>query len=149
MKEKSPTSVKDVKDLILASSKSILGKVLSPTKEKLSAFATKISESNQFSNNDNAKQSQGNNKSTCDMTNSDVVITKQSEVLDNKNNIDKITNVNSNKPQLMTRRELTDPFGSDEEDNIDENIDQSHNNVTHKNNEVEKDGSEYNQKQVL
>jgi hypothetical protein len=32
--ERSPTSVKDVKDKILASSKSILGKVLSPTKEK-------------------------------------------------------------------------------------------------------------------
>lgn len=33
-KDKSPSSVKDVKDIILASSKSILGKVLSPTKEK-------------------------------------------------------------------------------------------------------------------
>lgn len=33
--ERSPTSVKEVKDKILASSKSILGKVLSPTKEKL------------------------------------------------------------------------------------------------------------------
>lgn len=33
-KEKSPSSVKDVKDIILASSKSILGKVLSPAKEK-------------------------------------------------------------------------------------------------------------------
>ena len=33
-KDKSPTSVKDVKDIILASSKSILGKVLSPAKEK-------------------------------------------------------------------------------------------------------------------
>jgi hypothetical protein len=32
--DRSPTSVKDVKDKILASSKSILGKVLSPTKEK-------------------------------------------------------------------------------------------------------------------
>ncbi|PSN41828.1 hypothetical protein C0J52_14504 [Blattella germanica] len=32
--EKSPTSVKEVKDKILASSKSILGKVLSPTKDK-------------------------------------------------------------------------------------------------------------------
>ncbi|XP_066599069.1 EH domain-binding protein 1 isoform X2 [Prorops nasuta] len=34
VKDKSPSSVKDVKDIILASSKSILGKVLSPTKEK-------------------------------------------------------------------------------------------------------------------
>ena len=33
-KDKSPSSVKEVKDIILASSKSILGKVLSPTKEK-------------------------------------------------------------------------------------------------------------------
>jgi hypothetical protein len=32
--DRSPTSVKEVKDKILASSKSILGKVLSPTKEK-------------------------------------------------------------------------------------------------------------------
>lgn len=34
--DRSPTSVKDVKDKILASSKNIIGKVLSPTKEKLS-----------------------------------------------------------------------------------------------------------------
>ena len=33
-RERSPASVKDVKDMILASSKSILGKVLSPAKEK-------------------------------------------------------------------------------------------------------------------
>lgn len=33
-KERSPSSVKEVKDIILASSKSFLGKVLSPTKEK-------------------------------------------------------------------------------------------------------------------
>ncbi|XP_043592044.1 EH domain-binding protein 1 isoform X4 [Bombus pyrosoma] len=36
-KDKSPSSVKDVKDIILASSKSILEKVLSPTKEKYSS----------------------------------------------------------------------------------------------------------------
>ncbi|XP_011162469.1 EH domain-binding protein 1 isoform X5 [Solenopsis invicta] len=36
-KDKSPSSVKEVKDIILASSKSILGKVLSPTKEKYSS----------------------------------------------------------------------------------------------------------------
>lgn len=34
-KERSPTSVKEVKDKILASSKSILEKVLSPTKDKI------------------------------------------------------------------------------------------------------------------
>lgn len=36
-KDKSPSSVKEVKDIILASSKSILGKVLSPTKEKFAS----------------------------------------------------------------------------------------------------------------
>ncbi|XP_071574014.1 EH domain-binding protein 1 isoform X5 [Temnothorax nylanderi] len=36
-KDKSPSSVKEVKDIILASSKSILGKVLSPSKEKYSS----------------------------------------------------------------------------------------------------------------
>lgn len=41
-KDKSPSSVKDVKDIILASSKNILGKVLSPTKEK---FASREKES--------------------------------------------------------------------------------------------------------
>lgn len=42
-KDKSPTSVKDVKDIILASSKSILGKVLSPTKEKYNTSREKVS----------------------------------------------------------------------------------------------------------
>lgn len=65
-KEKSPTSVKDVKDIILASSKNILGKVLSPSKDKL-----------------------GQN------------VNKKTEV---------------KKLVLMTRRELCDPFGSDDED---------------------------------
>jgi hypothetical protein len=64
----SPSSVKDVKDKILASSKSILGKVLSPTKEK---FAR-------------------------DKSKSPVTTTPR--------------------PVLMTRRQLTDPFGSDDED---------------------------------
>lgn len=41
-KEKSPSSVKDVKDIILASSKSILGKVLSPSKEKYSMSKDKV-----------------------------------------------------------------------------------------------------------
>lgn len=40
LKERSPTSVKDV---ILASSKSILGKVLSPTKDKLANNREKVS----------------------------------------------------------------------------------------------------------
>ncbi|PNF35621.1 hypothetical protein B7P43_G01880 [Cryptotermes secundus] len=66
--ERSPTSVKEVKDKILASSKSILGKVLSPTKEKLAR----------------------------DKSKSPVATTQR--------------------PVLMTRRQLTDPFGSDDED---------------------------------
>ncbi|XP_046676068.1 EH domain-binding protein 1-like isoform X1 [Homalodisca vitripennis] len=66
--EKSPSSVKDV---IFASSKSILGKVLSPTKEK-------------YTNREKSKSP-----------------------------------VNSgSRPVLMTRRQLTDPFGSDEEEEI-------------------------------
>lgn len=65
-KEKSPTSVKDVKDILLASSKNIIGKVLSPAKDKLE---------------------QENSKKT-----------------------------DIKKPILMTRRELTDPFGSDDEE---------------------------------
>ncbi|XP_049830538.1 EH domain-binding protein 1 isoform X1 [Schistocerca gregaria] len=66
--EKSPTSVKDVKDKILASSKSIIGKVLSPTKDKFNREKSK------------------------------------SPV------------ANTQRPVLMTRRQLTDPFASDEED---------------------------------
>ncbi|XP_067006854.2 EH domain-binding protein 1 [Anabrus simplex] len=68
--DRSPTSVKDVKDKILASSKSILGKVLSPTKEKITREKSK----------------------------SPVTTTPR--------------------PVLMTRRQLTDPFGSDDEDDL-------------------------------
>ncbi|XP_067204675.1 EH domain-binding protein 1 isoform X3 [Linepithema humile] len=74
-KDKSPSSVKDVKDIILASSKSILGKVLSPTKEKYSSREKSKSPPR-------VQQAQ-------------------------------------QRPILMTRRQLTDPFGSDdEEENI-------------------------------
>ncbi|KAI4488090.1 hypothetical protein M0804_004938 [Polistes exclamans] len=74
-KDKSPSSVKDVKDIILASSKSILGKVLSPTKEKYMTREKSKSPS-------------------------------------------RIPQVQQ-RPILMTRRQLTDPFGSDdEEENI-------------------------------
>ncbi|KAK7790995.1 hypothetical protein R5R35_011455 [Gryllus longicercus] len=68
--DKSPTSVKDVKDKIVASSKIILGKVLSPTKEKL----------------------------TREKSNSPITTAPR--------------------PVLMTRRQLTDPFGSDEEEDV-------------------------------
>ncbi|KAK0096543.1 hypothetical protein PV326_005199 [Microctonus aethiopoides] len=72
MKDKSPTSVKDVKDIILASSKSILGKVLSPTKEKY-------------------------------------VSREKSKSPPRSLHVQQ-------RPILMTRRQLTDPFGSDDED---------------------------------
>ncbi|KAK3922498.1 EH domain-binding protein 1 [Frankliniella fusca] len=65
----SPNSVREVKDKILAGSKSILGKVLSPSKEKL--------------------QPREKSKSPTSPV---------------------------ERPVLMTRRQLTDPFGSDEED---------------------------------
>lgn len=71
---KSPTEKKDVKNMILSGSKHLLGKVLSPTKDKLTA----------------ASQANHNNV---------VVVVAPKE-----------------KPILMTRRELTDPFGSDDED---------------------------------
>ncbi|EEB12203.1 protein MLP1, putative [Pediculus humanus corporis] len=71
-KERSPTSVKEVKDKILASSKSILEKVLSPTKDKVTF------------NRDKSKSPP----------------------------------VKSSRPILMTRRQYSDPFGSDEEDEM-------------------------------
>lgn len=69
----SPTTVKDVKEIILSSSKNILGKVLSPSKDKITQ-------------KDSVKK------------------------------IEKMEKVEIKKPILMTRRELTDPFGSDDED---------------------------------
>lgn len=77
--EKSPTEKKDVKNLILSSSKHLLGKVLSPTKDKNSPV--------------------GNQQST----NTPNAITPNGQ---------------KDKPILMTRRELNDPFGSDDEDDL-------------------------------
>lgn len=72
VKEKSPTTVKDVKDILFNGSKSIMSKVISsPGKDK--------------------QQQQ-----------------QQVKKEDKKNDV--------KKPILMTRRELTDPFGSDDED---------------------------------
>uniref|UniRef100_A0A1L8E5L0 Putative ca2+-binding actin-bundling protein n=1 Tax=Nyssomyia neivai TaxID=330878 RepID=A0A1L8E5L0_9DIPT len=65
--EKSPTTKKDVKNFFLTGSKSLIGKVLSPTRDRPAE-----------------------------------------------------TQVPREKPILMTRRELTDPFGSDEEDEAQE-----------------------------
>lgn len=69
---KSPTNKKDVKNFLLSGSKNLIGKVLSPTRDKSPA------------------QSMNNGS---------------------------YTQTDPEKPLLMTRRELTDPFGSDEEDN--------------------------------
>lgn len=68
--QKSPTEKRDVKNLILSGSKHLLGKVLSPSKERNSIVPTPLSD----------------------------------------------TAVPKEKPILMTRRELTDPFGSDDEE---------------------------------
>lgn len=70
---RSPTEKKDVKNLILSGSRNLLGRVLSPTKDKAVTEA--------------------------------VVVAGQAQVAPPVA-----------KPALMTRRELTDPFGSDEED---------------------------------
>lgn len=74
--QKSPTEKKDVKNMILSGSKHLLGKVLSPVKDR----NTIAGGGHQALNNQSASQP-----------------TKE-------------------KPLLMTRRELTDPFGSDDED---------------------------------
>lgn len=67
--QKSPTEKRDVKNLILSGSKHLLGKVLSPSKER----------------------------NTLVPTPNDAAVPKE-------------------KPILMTRRELTDPFGSDDDE---------------------------------
>lgn len=76
---KSPTQRRDVKNLILSGSKNLLGKVLSPAKDK------------------NVIAGQANQNGTGN---------QQQPAQD--------------KPILMTRRELTDPFGSDDEDENDQ-----------------------------
>lgn len=84
-KVNSPHQKKDVKNMFLSGSKTLFGKVLSPTKEKSSySFHT---------NNNN--------------------------INNNNRNHDAI-NTNSVVP-LMTRRELNDPFGSDEDEEGDPN----------------------------
>lgn len=70
---RSPTEKKDVKNLILSGSRNLLGRVLSPTKDKAGSGG-------------------------------EAVTPPVSQVQP------------AAKPVLMTRRELTDPFGSDEED---------------------------------
>lgn len=69
--QKSPTDKKDVKNLILSGSKHLLGKVLSPAKDRPANASAPTTTT---------------------------------------------TTAAREKPLLMTRRELTDPFGSDDED---------------------------------
>lgn len=84
--EKSPIDRKDVKNLILTGSKHLLGKVLSPVKDK------------QIQTNNNKIQTNGSQTS-------------------NQQNASNTTTPNSKEGTiLMTRRELNDPFGSDDED---------------------------------
>lgn len=87
--EKSPVDKKDVKNLILTGSKHLLGKVLSPVKDK------------QFPTNNNKIQT-----TTMTTTNG-----SQSSNTSNTN-----TPAGKENQILMTRRELNDPFGSDDED---------------------------------
>lgn len=75
--EKSPTDKKDVKNLILSGSKHLLGKVLSPSKDKVHANGAAVVASKTPSS---------------------------------------VTPGDKEKPFLMSRRELNDPFGSDDED---------------------------------
>lgn len=79
--EKSPTDKKDVKNLILSGSKHLLGKVLSPSKDKNHAISA---------------------GGVAAKTPSTVTPTQQGG--------------DKEKPFLMSRRELNDPFGSDDED---------------------------------
>lgn len=78
--DKTPNDKKDVKNLILTGSKHLLGKVLSPVKDKQQQIAI---------NNNNKIQT-------------NTMTTSSSQAKDGT--------------ILMTRRELTDPFGSDDDD---------------------------------
>lgn len=83
--QKSPTEKKDVKNLILSSSKHLLGKVLSPSRDKSGLNASQV------------------NHNTSTTTTSTATTAQSQQPV-------------KEKPILMTRRELTDPFGSDDED---------------------------------
>ncbi|GAB0090800.1 EH domain-binding protein 1 [Sergentomyia squamirostris] len=92
--EKSPTTKKDVKNFFLTGSKSLIGKVLSPTKDRSSGQE----------------------------------VTQQQ--------------VMKEKPILMTRRELTDPFGSDDEDEVPVNGEKSSHDAARRSSEVSPDDSQ-------
>lgn len=87
--DKTPNDKKDVKNLILTGSKHLLGKVLSPVKDKQIAM----------NNNNKIQTNAGSNTMTTPSMAKDGNI-------------------------LMTRRELTDPFGSDDDDDDDDKNDE-------------------------
>lgn len=101
--EKSPIDKKDVKNKILTGSKHLLGKVLSPVKDK------------HFQSNTNKIQVNGSQNSN--QANAGVTPTTT-------------TPATKEAPILMTRRELCDPFGSDEED--DDQVDKQSGSQTQK-----------------
>lgn len=103
-KEKSPvnTAMKDVKGF-LASSKNVLGKVLSPTKEKLNNLKSSFDKST-------SKEVIDQNKAAKEIERKNVV-----EIVPERPQLD-IAVREARPVKLMTRKQLTDPFGSDEED---------------------------------
>ncbi|XP_055373046.1 EH domain-binding protein 1 isoform X2 [Condylostylus longicornis] len=107
---KSPTSKKDVKNLILSGSKNLLVKVLSPTKDKNATNALHQQHLHNQVNQQQQHQSQ-NNRNSATINNTGTAIPANNNDINNKN-----------KPILMTRRQLTDPFGSDDEDDKKEKI---------------------------
>lgn len=121
IKDKSPLgNVKEMKDMILASSKSIIGRVLSPTKEKLqnikSSFESKPHSKDLNENNSNKSNVINKEMLSKDLKKESVV--KQDVKNDNKTPAQAMgVTVREAWPvKLMTRKQLTDPFGSDEED---------------------------------
>lgn len=110
---KSPRDKKDVKNLLLSSSKNLLGKVLSPTKDK---GIPQFPQQSVMTTQQQQQQQQNSNKNN---NNDESVANTQSSL--NQNNVittnsNASTTNSTEKPILMTRRQLTDPFASDEED---------------------------------
>ncbi|XP_014209545.1 EH domain-binding protein 1 isoform X2 [Copidosoma floridanum] len=99
-REKSPSSVKEVKDMIFASSKSILGKVLSPSKEKFTK--------EQHATREKSKSPPQTPLQTPLQAQPQQIHPQQPQ------------QPQQARPILMTRRQLTDPFGSDDEEEEEE-----------------------------
>ncbi|XP_037915940.1 EH domain-binding protein 1-like protein 1 isoform X1 [Hermetia illucens] len=98
----SPTQKKDMKNLILANSKNLLVKVLSPAKDKNSTNNYIQQQQSKSAISTPTAQTNTTNHSTAAVTTT--------------NTINNGTNETKDRPVLMTRRELTDPFGSDDEE---------------------------------